>query len=215
MKKKLDLTGILSMIHLVFVLSVVCFGTIYITLGVMALPALTAAFTVGKDVIYGQYDVYDRLIVRFYRELKANLGTMRYFPLQLMILLQTVGIYAAEKTGMAYLTYPLLACIAFIAALLVYIITYHVFYKRYPTVTDALIAMFYKIQYFLLIWVVMILASIFVSPLMLGILLVAGTILLLTVEIVAFLDIVSYKKARSELSEFELSHLNKDILSKL
>lgn len=66
MKNKVTLTAIMSAIHLIVVLSIVCFGTIILSLGILLIPALTSAFIVGKDVIYKRYDVYDGLVKRFF-----------------------------------------------------------------------------------------------------------------------------------------------------
>ena len=97
MKKKIDLTFLTTAVHLIAVLSAVCFGTIYLSLGILLIPALTSAFLVGKDVIYKQFDVYDSLSKRFFRQLKEEMHTMRYFPIQLVFVLQAVGIYAAGR----------------------------------------------------------------------------------------------------------------------
>ena len=87
----------MSAIHLIVVLSIVCFGTIILSLGILLIPALTSAFIVGKDVIYKRYDVYDGLVKRFFSGLASEMRMMRYFPLQLIIIIQLAGIYAAEK----------------------------------------------------------------------------------------------------------------------
>lgn len=142
----------MAAIHLIVVLSAVCLGTIYLSLSILTIPALTSAFIIGKDVIYKQFDVHDGLVKRFYTELAAQMGMMRYFPLQLLVLLQTAGMYGAEKTGMTYLSYPMLICISFVCALIVYVIAFHLFYSPKPTVTIVIIAMMYRVQYFLMIW---------------------------------------------------------------
>ena len=77
MKKKLDLSTIMSMIHLVFFLSICCFGTMYLTASILAIPSLTAAFVIGKDVIFKRFDVYDGLVKRFFSELLANMRMMK------------------------------------------------------------------------------------------------------------------------------------------
>ena len=108
MKKKIDLTFLTTAVHLIAVLSAVCFGTIYLSLGILLIPALTSAFLVGKDVIYKQFDVYDSLSKRFFRQLKEEMHTMRYFPIQLVFVLQAVGIYASGRIGMKEISYLLL-----------------------------------------------------------------------------------------------------------
>lgn len=215
MKKKLDLSTITAAVHLVAVLSIVCFGTIYLTLSILAIPALTAAFVIGKDVIYKQYDVHDGLVKRFFTELSSQMGMMRYFPLQLLILLQTAGIYGAEKTGLTYLSYPMLVCISFVCALIVYVIAYHIFYSPKPPITAVIIAMMYRVQYFIIVWLLTVLSAVLFSVKLMGILLIAGAVLVLGAEICAFLGIMGYKKLRKELSDEEKEFFGEEMLRKL
>ena len=215
MKKKLDLSTIMAAIHLIVVLSAVCLGTIYLSLSILTIPALTSAFIIGKDVIYKQFDVHDGLVKRFYTELAAQMGMMRYFPLQLLVLLQTAGMYGAEKTGMTYLSYPMLICISFVCALIVYVIAFHIFYSPKPTVTAVIIAMMYRVQYFLIIWLLTVLVAVFFSVKLMGILLLAGAILILCLEICAFLGIMGYKKLRKELTDEEKAFFGEEMLRKL
>lgn len=215
MKKKLDLTALLSGIHLVFIGSILCFGTIYLTLGILALPALTAAFTIGKDVIFRQFDVYDSLTKRFFRETKAAMGMMKYFPLQLLAIFQCAGMFAAQKVGMPFLSYPMLICVVFVLSLIIYIITYHVFYSPKPPVTDVIIAMFYRIQYLLIIWMIVLLLTVTLCKITFVVCFFAGMLLIVLLEIVSFLDIISYKKLKGELTELDKEYLKEDILEKL
>lgn len=205
----------MAAIHLIVVLSAVCLGTIYLSLSILTIPALTSAFIIGKDVIYKQFDVHDGLVKRFYTELAAQMGMMRYFPLQLLVLLQTAGMYGAEKTGMTYLSYPMLICISFVCALIVYVIAFHIFYSPKPTVTAVIIAMMYRVQYFLIIWLLTVLVAVFFSVKLMGILLLAGAILILCLEICAFLGIMGYKKLRKELTDDEKAFFGEEMLRKL
>ncbi len=215
MKSKFTLTGIMAAIHLVVVLSLVCFGTIILSLGILTIPALTSSFIVGKDVIYKRFDVYDGLVKRFFSGLASEIGMMRYFPLQLIIIIQLVGIFAAEKTGMNFLMNLMVACISFVLTLIVYVITYHIFYKPYPTVTDVLIAMFYRVQFFLLVWVAMILITALFGIKLMSALLLIGTIVILLVEIVAFLGVIGFKNLKNELTDEEKKYFGEDLLKKI
>lgn len=214
-KKAFDWSALTSAVHLIFVLSLVTFGTIYLTLGLLTLPALTSAFMVGKDVIYKRFDVYDSLSKRFFTQLTEEMGMMRYFPVQLIIILQGLGIYAAGRVGMPQLVYVLVPCIAFLITFMIYIAAYHVFYERYPDAVSVIIAMFYRVQYLMTVWVLMILVSILFRASMLGILLMIGAVVLLLLETAAFLGIIAYKKARGHLSEDDTEHFSEDFLAKL
>lgn len=215
MKNKVTLTAIMSAIHLIVVLSIVCFGTIFLSLGILLIPALTSAFIVGKDVIYKRYDVYDGLIKRFFKGLTSEIGMMRYFPLQLIILIQLAGMYAAEKVGMNFLMYLMIACISFVLTLIVYVVAYHVFYSEKPTVTEVLIAMFYRVHFFLLVWVAMLLVTTLFRVKLMGVFVLVGTIALLLVETVAFLGILGFKNLRKELTAEEKEYFGEEMLKKI
>ena len=214
-KSKFTLTALMSAIHLIFVLSIVCFGTIFLSLGILLIPALTSAFIVGKDVIYKRYDVYDGLIKRFFKGLASEMRMMRYFPLQMIIVIQLAGMYAAEKVGMNFLMYLMIACISFVLTLIVYVVTYHIFYNEKPTVTEVLIAMFYRVHFFLLVWVAMLLIVTLFSIKLMSLLVLVGTIIILLVEAVAFLGVISFKKLRDELTEEEKEYFGEEMLKRI
>lgn len=215
MKKKLDLSTIMSMIHLVFFLSICCFGTMYLTVSILTIPSLTAAFVIGKDVIFKRFDVNDDLVKRFFSELMANMRMMKYFPIQLLIFLQAAGIYASEKTGMTGLVYPMVACISFCAALIVYAAACRVFVETPMSITEIIITMLYRVQYFLIIWVLMILCVLFFGTVMLEIFFFAGALLLMAIETVAFLDILAFKKASDKLTEEEMNCFGEDFIKSI
>lgn len=215
MKNKFTLNGIMSVIHLIIVLSIVCFGTIILSLGILLIPALTSAFIIGKDVIYKRFDVYDSLVKRFFSGVRSQIGMMRYFPVQLIILIQLAGMYAAEKTGMEFLMYILIACISFLLTLIVYIITYHVFYESGPDVIHVLVAMFYRVHYVLLVWAVMLLITVLAGIKLMGIFLLTGTIVILMTETVAFLGIIGFKNLKKELTDEEINYFGEELLKKI
>ena len=215
MKKIFDLNTITSAIYLISVLSIECFAVIYLSLGILLLPALTSAFLIGKDVIYRRFDVYDSITKRFFGQLKKQLVMLRYFPIQLIMIMQALGIYASNKIGSHFLLYLLIPSIAFMMTLVVYLITYHVFHKKMPEITEVIIAMFYKVQYMISVWVIMLLVLYFLRPAMLGIFLIAGEIMLLGTESVAFIGITSYKKAKDELGEEDTEYFSEEFLKRL
>lgn len=206
---------LMAAIHLIVVLSLACFGTMILTLGILAIPAMTSAFIIGKDVIYKRFDVHDGLLRRFFTEMFSEMKMMKYFPMQLLILMQLAGIYAAEKMNMQFLAYLMIACISFVLALIIYTITYHIFYKPYPTVTEVLIAMFYRVHYFTIVWIAMILLTIMFGVKMLGVMLLVGTAAILLIEVVAFLGIIGFKKLKKELTDEEKEFFGEDMLKKL
>lgn len=215
MKKKLDLSTVMSLLHLTVILSLACFGTALLTLSILAIPSVTAAFVIGKDVIYRKFDVNDGLLRRFFSELSAQMCMMKYFPLQLLIILQTAGIVGAQRTGMTFLSYPMLICISILTAVIIYIISYHIFFSPKPTVTEVLVAMLYRIHYFLIVWIVMLLVTVLFGVQLMGILLIFGEALLLAVEISSFLGVMGFKKLKNMLTDEEKEFFGEDILKKL
>lgn len=201
--KNTKLFVVFSAIHLIFFLSILCIGTIYLTLGVLAIPSVTAAFRIGRDLIYREFDIYDGLVERFFRELKKELHMLRYMPLELLLILQLVGNMAAQRTGMMFLQYILVASTAFILTFLVYIIAFHIFLSERPKIFDVLIVMFYKIRYMMIIYFLMVLGICLISIQILFAFLFMGAILFLAVEVVAFLDIMCYKRICGTISENE------------
>lgn len=215
MKKKLDLSTIMSGIHLIFVLSIVCFGITYLTLGILALPALTSAFSAGREVFYGEYNVYDSVIKKFFAGMKKEMRMMRYFPLQLLIILQTAGMYAVGRVGINMLFVPMLICSSFILTLLVYIMAYHIFYSELPKITEVLIAMFYRLRYFLLIWVLMMLTAMYFGTVFAAVLFFAGAAAVFLLEGAAMLGILAFKRLKNELSDEDKKRFGEDILIRI
>lgn len=215
MKKKLNLSTLLSMVHLVFVLSIFCFAASYLTLSILALPALTSAFRTGRDVLYREYDVYDSVVKTFFRNMKAEMRMMKYFPLQLFIILQAAGMYAVNRVGMQILLVPMLICTAVLLTVIVYIITYHVFVTELPQITEVVIVMFYRIQYLTIIWMLMLLVTMFFGMKLMIFFLFVGALALFAVEAVAFLGIMSFRKLKGDLTEEEKERIGEEILNKL
>lgn len=213
--KESKLTAVMSFVHVTVVLSLLTFGTIFFSLGVLTLPALTAAFTIGREMIFRRFSVYGSLTKQFVTYLKDGMKTMRYFPLQLAALLQFVGIAAAGRTGMDMLVYPMVAFSALLLTLMIYTVGYHVFCTPLPDVIHAAVAMFFKLRYMLAVWVLMILAIALAGVKLMPVMLIAGAVPLLAVEIVVFISLTSYKKVRGELSEDDLSSLSPELIEKL
>ena len=213
--KESKLTAVMSFVHVTVVLSLLTFGTIFFSLGVLTLPALTAAFNIGREIIFRRFSVYGSLTKQFVTYLKDGMKTMRYFPLQLAALLQFVGIAAAGRTGMDMLVYPMVAFSALLLTLMIYTVGYHVFCAPLPDVIHAAVAMFFKLRYMLAVWVLMILAIALAGVKLMSVMLIAGAVPLLAVEIVVFISLTSYKKVRGELSEDDRSSLSPELIEKL
>ena len=213
--KKNGLAAMMGAVHLIAVLSVLTFGTIYLTLGILALPALTSAFEIGREVIYRRFSVYGSLTKSFIGGVRKHMDMMRFFPLQLIVILQAAGIYAANRTGMTVLTYPLTAGAAFVLTLMIYAAGYRVFCPDRADAVTIAVAMFYKPMYMLAVWVLMILAEVLAGVKLMAAMLIIGAIFLLAAEAVVFLGLTSYKKVRGALTEDDKSSLGEQLLERL
>lgn len=202
------------MVHLTVVLSVVCFGTMILSLGILFLPALTAAFIIGKDVILRRFDVNDSVSRRFFRYAAENLKMMKYFPIQLIAMFQAAGIFACGRTGLNGLGYVLAASMAFFFTVLIYAVTYHVFCKPYPEMAEVLIAMFYKVQNLLAVWMLTLVAALFAGVKLLGGAMIVGAIPLILAEAAAFIGIISFRKAGRKLTEAETADIGSELLER-
>ncbi|MBR1384073.1 MAG: hypothetical protein IJ555_09770 [Ruminococcus sp.] len=215
MKKSIDLSTLTAAVHLIAVLSVLCFGTVFATAGVLTLPALCAAFTVGKDVFYHRFDVYDSLTTRYFSLLGEHMGMMKFFPLQLVFFLQLLGLYAAGKMKMSILIYVLTAGAAFILTLTVYLAACRVFMEEKPDIVRTAVVMFYRVQNMLAVWVAMILSVMLFGAALCGIMLIAGTVFLLAVEGAAAMAVLSFKKATVGLGPEDEDSLGEAVINKL
>ena len=215
MKKKHDVTAVTSAVHLIAVLSVIAFGTAYITLGILAIPAMTAAFSVGREVILKRFDVYDSLTKRFFREVRQSMDMMRYFPVQLLIILQAAGAFAAGRIGIKILVYLLIASSAFLVTFLMYVITCHVFFGKDVPLIRTAVAMFYRPVYLISVWAAMVLVIALGGSVLFMLSLVIGAAVLLLCETAAFLGLSSFFKASGTFPEELRSALGDDIVEKL
>ena len=214
MKKKIrfDLSGVTAMIHLTVVLSAASIITIICSLGILELPALTSVFIIGKDVILRRFDVHDSVSKRFFRQLKEQLCMMRYLPLQLIAVLQGASVIACVKLGYDVLGFLLTAIMAFMLTLLVYIVTYHVFCTAQPSVTEVLIAMFYKIGQLIAVWAMQLIIILFFSVRLLPFAVIIGAVPLILAEAVSFIGIMSFRKASGMITENEMNDIGENLI---
>jgi hypothetical protein len=98
---------------------------------------------------------------------------------------------------------------------MIYTAGYHVFCAPLPDVIHAAVAMFFKLRYMLAVWVLMILAIALAGTKLLAVMLIAGAVPLLAVEVVVFISLTSYKKVRGELSEDDLRSLSPEFIERL
>ncbi|MBP0954713.1 MAG: hypothetical protein J6M90_03595 [Oscillospiraceae bacterium] len=195
--------NVLGAVHVVFWLSLLAFGVIYLSLGILLLPVLTSVFTIGKEIIFRQYDITDSVFKRFFGGVKNNMSMLRYFPLQILLILEGAGLYAANMTGMKVIAY---FCTALMSLMLTYIIYTALckvhFEQKCDAVTVAVI-MVYSLPFMISVWLVMTLVCLFAGPAAMIVSLAAGALLLLLIQGTALVGILNFKEKTDSLTEEE------------
>lgn len=180
--KESKLQLVLSYIHLVFVLSLVFFGTTYLTGSILFIPGLCAAFAIGKDLLEGKFNVYDGLIKRFFHELKRFGKSLRFFPVQVIIALQFAGIIVSKSMQNFYLQVIMLVIAALLLTYLSYACAYLVFKDEKMKAEEVLILMFQHVGMVISLFILMLLLLVFFRLQMLAVALAAGALVVLVVE---------------------------------
>lgn len=198
----------LSFIHIFFFLSILCFGTIFLTLTILMVPALAAAFMIGKELIYKEYDITDSLIKKYFCYLKQTLPTIKYVGINLVAALNIAGIFVGINMGQTGYAIVCLTITAILYALALYVAGYYTFINHKFTLTEVFICMMYKPGLMFSVVVVMILMVFFFRMLMAEILLVIGAFPMLILEIVIMLHMLYYRHLKGELQEDDMyAHL--------
>lgn len=201
MIRKAPFYKILSVIHIVFFTSILCFGVIFLTGTLLMLPALGAAFRVGKDLLYDELDVTNSIVALFFRYLKQALHLERFFPVSLMALLNILGIWAAARMENVLYSLVCMVILALLLTLSLYIAGYDTFAGEARSVADVVVAMFLKPLSVVTLLIVMILCVYFFSGTLAAILLFMGTFFLFVTEVVIFITMLYYLKLTEKLDE--------------
>ncbi len=195
--------NVLGYIHVTFWLSLSAFLAIYLSLGILLIPALCSVFMIGKDIIYGEYDMTDGVIKRFVGGVKENIGMMRFFPLQLVFVLEAAGIYAANLTGMKPIVYVCTGLMSLMLTYIIFICLCRVHFEQKCDPVTVAVIMLYSLPYMLTVWLVMTLLCLLAGPaLMIGSLLV-GALVLVMIQGTALVGILRFKGKTSVLTEAE------------
>lgn len=182
MIKETKLQKVLAMIHLVFFLSFVTFGMITVSASVLFLPSVCAAFAIGRDLIEGKYNVYDGLVKGFFRELLHYKASLRFFPAQLILVLQILSMKAAGTFGGFYFQILLLVIAAFLLTFLLYACAFLVLVEERMRVEEIVVRMFRRIGCLVSLFTLMILLLLFADARLFVIVLAAGALVLLAAE---------------------------------
>ena len=195
--------NILNYVHVFFWLGIFAFLTIYISLGFLLIPSLTSVFVIGKEIIFGDYDMTDSVFKRFFGGVKNNIGMMRYFPLQIIFCMEGVGIYAANMANMKVIAYICTALMGLILTYIIFVCLCKVHFEQKCDLITVAVIMLYSLPYMITIWLIMTLFCLFIGPVVMIISLFVGALALVLMQGAALVGILHFKEKTSSLSEAE------------
>lgn len=185
---------IMSGIHIVFFTSLLC-ATIILGSGtILFLPAIAAIFPIGKQVLYKKININDSIVRSYLHQLRGKLSLLRYIPVNLVFLLNYVGFRYATSQEMNLLAILCIASMAFLLVLMLFIAGYDEFMEEKGNIITALMAMFCKPPYLLLIYVAALLLVLYFNFYFLICFCVCGTFFIMALEMLIFMQFLFFKK---------------------
>lgn len=202
------LLKILSYIHLVFFASLLWMATVVLSGTLLFLPGLAAIFAMGKGVLYKEFDINNSVIKDYLRYLKSSLGLLKFLAIQIMIILNMLGIYIATKLDHMLYSVICLVIVAFLIAFQFYMAGFWVFVREDLTCTEVVISMFLKPLLLFPIFVAIVLLLLFISKELFFVILFTGAFFLFAFEVIVFIQMLYYKAFTNTLEEEdEFAHL--------
>lgn len=192
---------ILSGIHFVFFTSLLCGSTILLSGTLLLLPALGAVFQIGKDFIEKKLNINDSIVRTYFIYLKEALALLKFFPVNLIILLNAIGMYAAMQAGYTVYSVICLVIVSFLLVFVLYITGYYVFINKKVNILEAAFCMFLKPQFLIPVFIVVVVFCAIVSAALLTFLFFTGAFFLFALEVVIFIQMLHFKKLNGTLSE--------------
>ncbi|MBQ5316272.1 MAG: hypothetical protein J6I96_01840 [Oscillospiraceae bacterium] len=203
MKKRFSLSAVLDAVHVVFWLSIVFFVTVYVTFGILLIPALMSFFAVGKDILYGHYDRTDSIFGRFFSGIKNNIGMMRYFPLVLILALEAVGVTASARIGFMVISYVCIVLMGLILTYIIYLCLCRTHIDEKCDLVTAAMVMIWSLPNMLAVWLVCVLSCVLFGEVFMVVSALAGAAVMLLIQGTASVGILSFKAKHSALDEDE------------
>lgn len=201
MTKETLLYKILSVIHIILFTSIMTFATIYLSGSLLLIPAVAAAFRIGKTVMKKDMDVNSSIIREYCKGLKTSLKLIRFIPVNLLILLNIAGMLAAEgRISRAY-SIVCLVLVAFLLVFSMYIAGYHVFVEDRVIISEVVLSIFIKPQYLIPVFILTVFFVIFFSVKLLAILLFVGSIFLYAAEVMIYLQLQHYRRVTGKTAD--------------
>ena len=214
MMKESLLYKVMSIVHVILFTSVLCFGITLLSGTLLMIPSITAAFVIGKTLIYNQFDINESIIKNFFKEFKKALSLLRFIPVNLIMLINIVGIIVAAKLDMMVYSILCLVIMSLLLTLVLYIAGFYVFVTDQMTLTEVAFSMFFKPTLLVPIFSAMVIFIFFFEVLIAKILLVSGSFFLFIIELIIFLHMLYYKQLSGIKEEGEYAELVKYAVDK-
>lgn len=194
----------LCVIHTLIVGSLWLFITNVLTLGLLMIPTFCTAFTMAKEIIYKEFDYHGSITRRFFSLTASNLRTMKYCHLNIMVLINLVGIFTAIYTGLMTIAYLCLFMAATLLTFIWYIAGYHAFVQEKFTLSEVAVFMFYKPINMIILIVLQILFLVFMSNTLIFVFAFGGAGILYAIGIIICSQSLMFKKRFDMLQEADL-----------
>ncbi len=214
MMKESLLYKVMSIVHVILFTSVLCFGITLLSGTLLMIPSITAAFVIGKTLIYNQFDINESIIKNFFKEFKKALSLLRFIPVNLIMLINIVGIIVAAKLDMMVYSILCLVIMSLLLTLVFYIAGFYVFVTEQMTLAEVAFSMFFKPTLLVPIFSAMVIFIFFFQTLIAKILLVSGSFFLFIIQLVIFLHMLYYKQLNGIKEEGEYAELVKYAVDK-
>lgn len=147
---------ILGWIHVTVVFSILLVVLSFASAGFLLLPLLATGFNLCKEIIESGFDTHLSVGKYVYHNLKKNIILFRFNGIYIAIVLNTIGTMVGILTEQSIIMYccSVLAVFAFI--FLIYTAFYATWIEKNFELVDVFVFMFCKLQYVLLLFVLLI-----------------------------------------------------------
>lgn len=195
---------ILCIVHTLIVGSLWLFITNIVTLGLFMIPSFCAGFTMAKEMIYKDFDYHGSVTRRYFQLVAQNLKLMKYCYLNIMILINLVGIFLGIYTGMTVIAYLSLMIVASLMTFIGYLSGYYTFIDENFTLSEAAVFMFYKPVSMLMLISLHLLFLLFLNNMLVFVFAFGGAGILYAIALVVCSQSLMFKKRFNLLHEEDL-----------
>ncbi len=192
---------IMSYIHIALFVSLCCALTITLSGTLLLLPAVTAVFRIGEEVLYKKVDVNESVVKTYFLYVKESLSLMKFIGVELVMLLNLASLYLFAGQQGVILSVAALAIAAFLLIFQLYLAGYFVFVSEKFTLEEAAFAMIWRPAFLIPLFAAMVLLLFFFNLTIAVVLLFSGAFFLFALQVPIFIQMLSYKKMCGTLEE--------------